>query len=111
MADKTYNGWTNRETWVVNLWMDSDYWSSAAQDALNHCAGDRRKATQIVADALEESTMEESPLNDATLYQDLLGYAFCNVNWREIADACLADKVYEGEEEEQESEWFPPAGN
>jgi hypothetical protein len=24
MSDQEYNGWTNYETWLVNLWMDND---------------------------------------------------------------------------------------
>lgn len=24
MSDNTYNGWTNRETWLVNLWFDPE---------------------------------------------------------------------------------------
>ena len=24
MSNNTYNGWTNRATWLVNLWMDED---------------------------------------------------------------------------------------
>lgn len=30
MSDNTYNGWTNWETWVVNLWIineESSYWA------------------------------------------------------------------------------------
>ena len=25
MTNETYNGWTNRETWLVNLWFGDDW--------------------------------------------------------------------------------------
>ena len=34
MSDKTYNGWSSYETWLVKLWMDNEegtynYWQAA----------------------------------------------------------------------------------
>ena len=32
MTDTTYNGWTNRETWLVNLWLGEEDFIGNQQD-------------------------------------------------------------------------------
>lgn len=41
MTKKEYNGWTNFETWNVNLWLDNEqssqeYWQEQTVNALEH---------------------------------------------------------------------------
>ena len=36
MEDKKYNGWTNYETWLVNLWIDND--EAVQQNVKNLCS-------------------------------------------------------------------------
>lgn len=90
-CDRTHNGWTNYETWVVNLWMDNekgqqDYWIDEVQMALkqphpvSHLA-DRIKDEheEATSYALAAAKYETGPL------ADLLNGALSEVNWREIA--------------------------
>jgi hypothetical protein len=76
--DKTYNGWTNYETWAVNLWLDEeDNWRELAGDG--SCQA---------AQALQELVEEMNPLADqATMYSDLLTGVLQEVNWQEIVEA------------------------
>jgi hypothetical protein len=106
MSDKTYNGWTNYETWVVNLWMDNeegshDYWLGIASYIYRHEAEEQKHfskmedAVAILAEQLKEDheekkddILEDAQLN-ASVWADLLGSALCEVNWREIAEHLL----------------------
>lgn len=45
MSDNTYNGWTNRATWLVNVWfnpesLDDVQWARAALDEATDAAPD-----------------------------------------------------------------------
>lgn len=96
MNDKTYNGWSNYETWVTNLWLTNDentyaYCREAAESAF---AEARSSATFTrsdryrlnFADALKEIVTSGHPLQDSPgLYSDLLTGAIGEVNWMEIA--------------------------
>jgi hypothetical protein len=89
-----YNGWSNYETWVVNLWMDNE---QGSQDFIRETA----KEIYAEAKATDSWTREESArfclsdwlrvLYDENLpavpgvYGDLLGGALGAVNWDEIA--------------------------
>lgn len=102
---KEYNGWTNYETWAVNLYMDNDqpqerYWSEETRECFGQAKaeGPFTKA-ENAAFALQERIKEahESAAEDmlqAAKYEygplaDLLRGALSEVNWREIAKSWI----------------------
>jgi hypothetical protein len=73
-----YNGWKNKETWLVNLWL-GDYFASLQEDG-----------EKITADLIE-SVVEESlgDLSDKSVetgfLRDLLNCALGEIDYRELA--------------------------
>ena len=104
--NKQYNGWTNYETWVVNLWMDNDegsqdYWVNVARHIYEHEAEEQPHFTKmenaviILADKLRDDheQAKDELLSDAnlssSLWADLLSAALSETNWKEIAEHLL----------------------
>lgn len=82
MTRNEYNGWTNRETWLVNLWyMDHmpEYFAEMDQ-------------YKVEADELEEAVRniaeESEALSQLTygLLADFISTCWGEVNWFELAD-------------------------
>ena len=75
-----YNGWSNRETWIVSLWLtNTDYLTdSVMQRITNDCN---------TIDDIAEQIMELATLEPNSLWSDLVYIALTRVNWREIAEA------------------------
>lgn len=104
---ETYNGYTNYETWVVNLWIDNGY--DSAEECREKAAQAVRNATEefcpqgaaimALADELKEQHESHMQLGCTVpgVFGDLLNGAMSSVNWREIAaiyiDAALEEKV------------------
>lgn len=105
-----YNGWTNYETWCVNLWWNNDEgsynditerarraWDEAEADGYNTR---KDNATRDLADDLKACVEElkDEWLGDrqSSMFADLLGAAISEVNWYEIAEGMLEE--YEEEE-------------
>lgn len=102
MTQKEYNGWTNYETWVVNLWMDNDegsqnYWNGRAQEIYNEAeASDystrEQNAVRDLADEMKtqhddtECDLLEAANLSSSVWADLLNAALSEVNWYEIAE-------------------------
>lgn len=90
---QTYNGWTNYETWCVHLWLSNEegsyrYWREEAE---RHQRRNRDDARNILARQLKSELEEASPLEEASLFSDLLNAALSEVDWYEVADAFLED--------------------
>lgn len=104
MTKNEYNGWTNYETWLVNLWMDNEessakYWAECARAALEQAeetpsavyrmTGNKPFTTEERAVlALEKQLQnehEEALPELEGFVADLLNAAMSEVNWHEIA--------------------------
>ncbi len=107
--DKTYNGWTNYETWNVKLWLDNDqtsceYWNKVAQEALSEAEPDKyftkeENAVNSLRERLKEEieNQAEDVLEhgnaQASFVADLLHSALSDVNWQEIAKSYVEDAI------------------
>lgn len=96
MSDKEVNGWSNRETWLVGLWMNDtmfEYFKEQYADgdiALN-------EVKDFVLDEIDHETRIKSGLA-----QDLLNHALAGVNWREL-EVHLNDSLKEDYERREEA--------
>lgn len=76
----SYNGWTNRATWIVNLWMGD---TMAEMVSLHQSPFDASEAETFVLEVLSQ----DGSSVEGGLAADLLFYALSDVNWHELADA------------------------
>ena len=89
-AIKTYNGWTNYETWCVNLWLTDE--ASTEQEvrmlAQMHDVSVGYRADRIhdLVLVIIDSAAPNGLLTGASLFTDLLISALYNVNWHEIVE-------------------------
>ena len=88
-GDTTYNGWSDRETWLVSLWLNND--ESLYLQLL--AAVELQEPTLIKAEWLAERVQEQLDwhLEDqgVSLWVDMLRSSFYRVDWGEIIDANL----------------------
>lgn len=80
----TYNGWSNRETWLASLWLNS------AEDSYCVLKDALRESDDLFdqADCLERTLRDqlEDETGHANLWSDLLSTAFERVNWVEVIE-------------------------
>ena len=96
-----YNGWENRETWLVALWLDNDretanLWRNRANEILNEYSHpeDAHCKNPLAAGELAEELRDAVEPDDMPilgLHNDLLHAAFAEVCWHEIAMQYIED--------------------
>ena len=110
MNKQEYNGWTNYETWAVNLWMDNAegsqrHYAEKAQEAYDNAKACRvftrkERATSDLADVLKDEHEEAAEALEGvngTVFADLLGAAMSEVDWYSIAEHLMAEVTEEAE--------------
>jgi hypothetical protein len=99
----SYNGYENRETWLVSLWLNNEYadyqhWTARAEEVLEEAKEDYEEddiftpletATATLAEEIKESVEEHPLIDQASLYSDLLNGALGGVDWHEVAGGFL----------------------
>lgn len=104
MSDKTYNGWSSYETWLVKLWMDNEqgtqeYFSEQAERVLKDNPDDpdeedndsqQSERIHMLAEMVKEHHEESLPKLEG-FAADLMNAALSEVDWNEIANSLLED--------------------
>lgn len=94
MENNKYNGWTNWETWNLNLWFD-DVWTDQAEEAFSSAEAcdtfsKAENATHTLAELIECDV--RAIIDDETgnltggFASDAISMAIQAVNFHEIAD-------------------------
>lgn len=91
---ETYNGWPNRETWTVNLYLrndktSSDHWKERAKE-VGMPADPRGVRCNKLAKEMQESM--EADFDDVTagsIYRDLVTSALSKVDWYRISESWI----------------------
>lgn len=109
--EQGYNGWTNYETWAVGMYLDGNYTGEGTYHEVLRIVVDVVETPNYnanpdesflgspalsqraqLADALKDYVQEATEVEDISgLLRDLLRAALGDVNWRELAEAKLAE--------------------
>lgn len=77
-----YNGWTNKETWLVNVWyLDGmpDYFADSGQYEVD--PSDLEESIRFIAE--ESEALSQLP---SGLLSDFINDAWSEVNWSELSE-------------------------
>jgi len=78
-----YNGWTNKETWLANVWyMDSMSEYFADMDRSHVEPNELAETIQYIAE--ESEALSQLP---AGLLSDFINDSWAEVNWHELSEA------------------------
>lgn len=83
MADNRYNGWTNYETWLANLWIGEACADLSEDFDLSTDELDSGNAAESIKQWFEELFLADAP--ESGFMADAINGAVGAVNWQEIA--------------------------
>jgi len=82
-----YNGWSNRETWLANLWLNNDEYSYDVPMGALKIEGEVFDQADWLERQLRQQLDDE--IDTACLWQDLLRCAFDRISWLEVIEKNL----------------------
>lgn len=82
LTTSTYNGWSNRETWLASLWLTNDQASYGLLLRALKAADSDFGCAEWLEGCLRGQLEDEA--GDASMWSDLLSTAFCRINWVEV---------------------------
>ena len=106
-----YNGWTNYDTWLCNLWFDNFEFSEML-DMFDGCE-DKDDILRVIKNYIKdyvEEVVEESRGNASGFINDLISSALGEIDYYDIAEHYVDDVAEELEAnntEENEVEMYP----
>lgn len=80
----TYNGWSNRETWLANLWLTNEEGSYTTLMKAVENFKESWKGAEWLKNRLEDQL--DCEIEVPCLWQDLLQDAFSHIDWIEIIE-------------------------
>ena len=106
-----YNGWTNYDTWLCNLWFDNFEFSEML-DMFDGCE-DKDDILRVIKNYIKdyvEEYVEESRENASGFINDLISSALGEIDYYDIAEHYVDDvaaKLEANNTEENEVEMYP----
>jgi hypothetical protein len=97
MSDKTYNGWSNYETWRINL----EIFDGVTLEDMNTVEVDPYELKNYLQEYAEEIVFLDSHIGGKTpssLMEDYARAFLSDVNWYEIAQHMVNDYILENQE-------------
>ena len=97
IEDNTYNGWTNKETWLVNIWLNNDYdlykqYVSTLTEIVEKQSNvlyTHRLVVEELKEIVHEMYRDEHRENG--LINDLIQISLNNVDWSRLAEHYIDD--------------------
>jgi len=83
-----YQGWANYPTWAVHLWVAN---TEGLYDAAQGVLADAGEPVQGARD-LREWIEDQNPIEDASMFADILDWALQIVDWDTVARALGPDE-------------------
>ena len=105
IEDNTYNGWKNKETWLVNIWLSNDYdlykhYVSTLTEIVEK-QSDVLYTHRLVVEELKEIVHEiyRDEHRESGLIDDLIETSLSNVDWSRLAEHYIEEiKETQGKE-------------
>jgi len=80
-----YNGWTNRETWLVNLWLTNEVHSYEVLQRIIRTFQTVNEQAQELENVVRDNAAYRG--GESSMWSDLLGVGLGRVNWCEIVES------------------------